>query len=62
MELELMNFANLDAAFKKTVEKHMPLKQKIVRNNYAPFLTKRLRKKNNDTNQKKKRFQFESNC
>lgn len=34
MELQEMNFANLDTAFKNVIEKHMPVKQKIVRNNH----------------------------
>ncbi|XP_057302848.1 uncharacterized protein LOC130637010 [Hydractinia symbiolongicarpus] len=44
MELQEVNFANLDTAFKNVIEKHMPVKQKMVRNNHAPFITKRVRK------------------
>ena len=37
-------YDTLTNVFKKVVEKHAPLKKKVLRGNHAPFITKNLRK------------------
>ena len=38
------NYLFFTNSFSKIVEKHVPLKQKTVRGNHAPFVSKKLRK------------------
>ena len=38
------NYLILTTSFSKIVEKHLPLKQKTLKRNHAPFVSKKLRK------------------
>ena len=40
----MLGFESFHLAFKTTLDRFAPLKQKVVRNNNQPFMTKPLRK------------------
>ena len=50
------NYLFLTTSFSKIVEKHLPLKQKTLRRNHAPFVSKKLRKAIYTTSRFRNRF------
>ena len=51
------NYKSFSDVFHNIVDKHAPLKEKIIRGNNAPFMTKDLRKAIMDRSRLKKKYQ-----
>ena len=45
---DVTDYSNFEKIFMSTLDKHAPIKRKLIRGNHAPYMTKSLRKSNNE--------------